>query len=94
MSNHTPGPWEAVEEWDGWWIKAHGGYLAGVNTILGEGEADARLIAAAPELLETLRAIELRTGEPGDEPAESIRLNVNSIVRRALAQAEIEGVKV
>lgn len=64
MSGHTPGPWGAPY-WDsnpgdrGWWI--HNGkqgaaeYAVAVTFSLNpQGEADARLIAAAPELLEAL----------------------------------------
>ena len=71
MSKHTPGPWtmsrpmgtghlEGREPW--FWVSADrtlhlqvaacpDGYVA------GENEANARLIAAAPELLEALRAL-------------------------------------
>lgn len=65
MSAHTPGPWSAPY-WDsnpgdrGWWI--HNGkqgaeeYAVAVTFSLNpQGEADARLIAAAPDLLEALQ---------------------------------------
>jgi len=62
MSRHTPGPWEINER--------HGGviYIEGVgNTVAichddgfdidhAEAEANARLIAAAPQMLEALEA--------------------------------------
>ena len=49
-TQHTPGPWTAA--WPD--IQAHGGIVAELNTIDERGHADARLISAAPELLEAL----------------------------------------
>ena len=68
MSKHTPGPWEAF---NGWAIRKcvsdtccviaelRQPYRLNVGIVRGEGEqqANARLIAAAPELLEALTAI-------------------------------------
>lgn len=55
---HTPGPWEINREWmDGEWRQVVSGWdekwlrLSVAGNI---GEANARLIAAAPELLEAL----------------------------------------
>ena len=61
MSKHTPGPWKAryapdrappVETWCIDWSEDHEEIAEIVH-----GEANARLIAAAPELLEALKAI-------------------------------------
>lgn len=70
MSKHTPGPWEArkaleaVYEQDFYIISSAGvvGYWKGGKSWHTDDkwvltEADARLIAAAPELLEALQAI-------------------------------------
>ena len=65
VGGHTPGPWEAVKaNWDRTLIRhalpgdAHvPGYIAEVNNIGAGYEANARLIAAAPELLEALEAL-------------------------------------
>lgn len=55
-TKHTPGPWRAVDTRDGggqW-----GAVYAGPNCICGGmREADARLIAAAPELLAALERL-------------------------------------
>lgn len=64
---HTPGPWSAVCEdtINGmpakFRVDAGGGCVALINTI---GPADARLIAAAPALLEAL--VTLQTTRPRD----------------------------
>ena len=58
---HTPGPWD----WDGYIITADAGNprqpIATVNQFLpefrAEGAANARLIAAAPELLAALKGL-------------------------------------
>jgi len=60
VSKHTPGPWESYSHLAGRWHKvkgppqlrlpkSEGGYICFAN------EADALLIAAAPDLLEALR---------------------------------------
>jgi hypothetical protein len=58
MSKHTPGPWE-LEIITGAYVTADGTHIADVHhgrtaTAKAEGHANARLIAAAPELLEAL----------------------------------------
>jgi len=68
MSAHTPGPWTAIETPESshhdWRIKATRLFI-GVAT--DNSEADARLIAAAPELLAALEslsyAFEARMGD-------------------------------
>lgn len=61
---HTPGPWTVLNQADGdWLIEAHEPYTYGVATVhapseageRSEGMANARLIAAATELLDALR---------------------------------------
>jgi len=61
MSEHTPGPWQVIPSWEDWTIKGpnkeeiifqDGPYQT--PTIKLE---NARLIAAAPELLETLQGV-------------------------------------
>jgi hypothetical protein len=69
MSKHTPGPWKALpsETDDAGFIAqpivsdATKGTVANVygGTILAEPYANARLIAAAPELLQCLREIKV-----------------------------------
>lgn len=56
MSKHTPGHWKAICERGSWWVRSDG--LLSIS-IIGqkEAEANARLIATAPELLEALKAV-------------------------------------
>ena len=64
MSKHTPGPWSAHKpsavlgiKTDGrqWYIRAKDCTVA--CTLDGESEENARLIAAAPDLLEALQRL-------------------------------------
>lgn len=62
MSAHTPGPWAYRPSNDGHFIAGAGensGYLAEVRQCRSKQDirADARLIAAAPELLESLQSV-------------------------------------
>lgn len=53
MNKHTPGPWEVVAvDWS-----EEGNARFEIHGITRTGIADARLIAAAPELLDALRTI-------------------------------------
>lgn len=64
MSKHTPGPWSY---WSGYnpfdkieaQVTAEGGdiVIASYNHLIAEGEANARLMAAAPDLLEACEAL-------------------------------------
>lgn len=75
---HTPGPWEVFKGLYGYGIKGIcGGYHGDIDI-----EADARLIAAAPELLETLRHVE---GALLDITCE--RTSILKGVRAAIAKA-------
>ncbi len=60
MSKHTPGPWSATFEDYRWVIDCQGEFgpkkaLAVTAGFYPKNEANARLIAAAPELLEALK---------------------------------------
>jgi hypothetical protein len=83
MSNHTPAPWKAVyfgkttfSDWCGWYIqRANGVGLAKIATIDSidyltgtECRANARLIAAAPDLLEALEKIAAEPCDHGPAP--------------------------
>lgn len=86
MSGYTKGPWRAVEngftkmgvkDSAGYWLT----YKAGEDFMGAEIlEANARLIAAAPDLLEVLQAIIARL-DPYDYPDEQ------NMARSAIAKA-------
>ena len=94
MSKHTPGPWSAPLN-DGnttgivWAKEPHGGVVATVSAAVqnppdrAQASANARLIAAAPDLLASLR--ELTVAAPADGSAESA---VYARARAAIAKAE------
>ena len=59
VTKHTPGPWRVA---NGVQIRSARDQIAKVWMMRnGEGNANARLIAAAPELLEALKAVTLST---------------------------------
>lgn len=60
MSNHTSVKWEMIESQKGiWYIGKHGSIATIDDGWYGykEAEANARLIAAAPELLVSIKAL-------------------------------------
>lgn len=63
-SKHTPGPWLVQMEWQGEPVVAlvanpgRSVYVVSEDGPPRNGEANARLIAAAPELLEALKALQ------------------------------------
>ena len=58
MSKHTPGRWMiSAERYRYIHVYAHGGGIAHLDTVDGEGMANANLIAAAPDLLEVLEEL-------------------------------------
>lgn len=73
---HTPGPWEIHQRWPNY----HGAEIRAGNISLADlrcnghnerhGEANARLIAAAPELLDALQKLVafMADDEPYDDP--------------------------
>ena len=82
MSNHTPGPWEVeydelteewLVEWDHGWA-AVSGVMNGNN---------ARLIAAAPELLEALNDLLVASSPIAKDPQSIVKA-----VEKALAAIE------
>lgn len=90
MSGHTPGPWLVQQEGDGTWTvwtrQPHIGELAFVQDedINGSfpAEANARAMAAAPDMLEALKWIRKSLGW------QYIPTETRSMVREAIAKAE------
>ena len=61
MSKHTPGPWRVVDSWNDHMVESQNGeeiiWQDGPHHTPTIKEADACLIASAPELLEALYAM-------------------------------------
>ena len=105
MSNHTPGPWERRKRmvpiidqegftWDGDYVIWQGDVpLAEVNCCDGIGEQqaghNASLIAAAPEMLQALRAM-LASGLPNDKDANGIDATQKAIAAINKARGKTE----
>ena len=102
MSKHTPEPW--FTELGSREVRYKGPHYTGIGdlvarTFIGEGshaqaEANARLIAAAPELAEALQAIyaDLESGFIAQDSvaAERNRRKVEEKARAALAKAGLD----
>lgn len=94
MREHTEGPWEAIPE-KGSENFAHSIYSEGYKGLLiarcnqnGAHDADALLIAAAPDLLEALkRAEQLYLDGILNTPSDEIQ-RVHDLRRAAIARAE------
>jgi hypothetical protein len=101
MSNHTPGPWVRCTEapkiiMSGSFIDGHQGYIvcsvsgndnSGFYVNEEEAEANARLISAAPELLEALEGVERLCSQSGYVGVNGQYLKV---VRAAIAKAMVK----
>jgi len=94
MSRHTPGPWKVDEHND---VGAEGRHVATLS-LYGDGsdDANAHLIAAAPDLLEALRTAEAALADIGDadrEPGDDVEwcerraAEALPLVRAAIAKA-------
>lgn len=95
----TPGPWRVIDSHDGPYVRSKGGLIAGgVRTShwpgqderylaeLEERVANARLISAAPDLYEALKAI-----MDDVEPTEfALSSHIRDAARSALAKARGE----
>lgn len=94
MSTHTPGPWTVRE----WTCHAkttvtvpNASYVTGVQVIADcESESDARLIAAAPDMLDALRACvgAIRAASLGDMAALDWLRQADAQARAAIDKAE------
>jgi len=94
VSAHTPGPWETSVNDEGQWdVCAEGGgdMVADLSDCPENAEGNARLIAAAPELLAELRCVvESFRDEPriGSVEANFIRREWFERAVAAIAKAE------
>ncbi len=88
--NHTPGPWEIKHEFNvmhkGRCVATTGGHFDNKNseTVYAENIANARLIAAAPELLGMLKVC---LNVEAARPPLTKRLEHMEAIRAAIAKA-------
>lgn len=91
MSKHTPGPWTAYKRPEpvgfAEWEIYYGTDTECVAEVVHE-EANARLIAAAPELLEALQAVIRNDAENRDEFGLSVNVCKQAIAAIAKATGE------
>ena len=87
MSDHTPGPW-AYENYGGTlhvFLDNEGGTPSICKLVGNDKDANARLIAAAPDLLEALQnLLKVHEGEGGTQ------YHAGDIARAAIAKAKGE----
>jgi hypothetical protein len=87
QAKHTPGPWsiEAVKDY----MRPHD---TGIDSEIPESIANAHLIAAAPEMLEALRAMVARAPFIDQSVTEDGLANCEALLkaRRAIRHAEGE----
>ena len=101
MSNHTPGPWECGEEagiWANGLLICQMRYFLNPKQLLKvcekETQANARLIAAAPDLLEALKEYVKVMGGihenecPQDDTCNCKWKYINDKVNQAISKAE------
>ena len=71
MSTHSPGPWTIANDADGWdnIVDTDDRRIAEVDSCSGGKDPDARLIAAAPDMLRLLRVL-VPMSESGAEDKE------------------------
>lgn len=105
-TKHTPGPWVAIPPFENanhvWYVRTNGG-LRGMDRAVVDlisddetSEADAKLIAAAPEMLYALKQIMSGSqiaddaGSPSDEVCGQVVLSWGDVrrARAAIAKAE------
>ena len=96
MNKHTPGPWRVVDSWNDYMVESQNGeeiiWQDGPHNTPTINEANARLIAAAPDLLEALEHM-LHRAHPAyvdDDFMQEKLITAIEIARAAIAKAKGE----
>lgn len=91
MSKHTQGPW-AFQDGDTAVFKDHKGgpstVIADCGPYIPENQANAQLIAAAPEMLEALKILRARVHHVMGEQKNSSWQNPYILIQEAITKAE------
>ena len=77
---HTPGPWDIDKTavlGMGPWVIGRDGYVVGTTRL----EADAKLMRAAPEMLDILKIVEMHLEHYPEN--NEIKLRVSEVIRKA-----------
>lgn len=86
LNKHTPGPWtksgSVIRS-----IASSERKVAEVRVIDDEGQANANLIAAAPDLLEALETIKRRMYEPRKFMLEDLEALIDQAIAKARGQS-------
>ena len=85
-SKHTPGPWQVMNRTAGIAVEANSGTVVAAGVINCITYDDARLIAAAPDMLAALRRI-ITTMEADKTDGTVYYADMAAIARAALAKA-------
>lgn len=83
---HTPGPWRATLHANGL-VKVESNQRVICDGFRGE-EANARLIAAAPDLLAALKAVLAQTGDESMEEQDAVFASAAAAIAKAEGSAE------
>ena len=82
-TKHTPGLWSLVPDPEGWTLESNGLTV----TTFDATEANARLIAAAPDMLAALRVVVDSYSDAGCEDCGVIGAEAHQAVLAAIAKA-------
>lgn len=90
MNKHTPGPWKIVDAWNDYMVEGQNGeeiiWQDGPHDTPTINKANARLIAAAPDLLEAL----ITLNDACRTPSQIGVLHGLELARAAIAKAKGE----
>mgnify|MGYP001603505041 CR=1 FL=1 len=91
VTTHTPGPWHIVRMTnvpspEAFVVRGEDQNSSAIVSVIGE--ANARLIAAAPELLEAVKAVQRLIDTNSGQLSASQALRADEILRAAIAKAE------
>lgn len=88
MSEHTPAPWQAHQELHGLFVSARAFCIARLGDGYSENQQEnARLIAAAPELLEALGSLLAYCANRGINTGSELDHEAVKFARSAVARA-------
>jgi len=90
VSAHTPGPWFAEDDDGSWSVHSDHDTLGGCIAVAYSfrAEANTRLIAAAPDLLDTMRSVAYALEQDGRTADGCTKAAAAARLRASIAKAE------